>query len=75
MLFVLILLLIAAALGILGAVIKVTIVIVLSVILSVTLLAAAAALWFRKRVRDLQGGSGIDTGGSVRPRDPGELED
>ena len=75
MLFVLILLLLAAAFGILGAVIKVTLVIVLSVILSFVLIGAAAALWFRSRMRSSQGQYRVETGGSVRPEDPGELED
>jgi Flp pilus assembly protein TadB len=56
--FILILLLLAAIFGVLGAVLKVTLVIVLSVLLTVTCLAAFGYWWVRYRMyryrRDVQ---------------------
>jgi membrane protein implicated in regulation of membrane protease activity len=53
-LFLLILLLVAAAVGILGAVIKVTLVIVLSLVLAVIALSYLGAWYVRHRVRGFQ---------------------
>lgn len=49
--FVVILLLIAAVFGILGAVLKIALILVLAVILAAALLAWAGWLWFRRRIR------------------------
>jgi uncharacterized membrane protein len=49
--FVVILLLIAAVFGILGAVLKIALILVLAFVLSVSLLAWAGWLWFRRRIR------------------------
>ena len=49
--FIVILLLIAAVFGILGAVLKIALILVLAFVLSVSLLAWAGWLWFRRRVR------------------------
>jgi uncharacterized membrane protein YbhN (UPF0104 family) len=60
--FILILLLLAAVFGVLAAVLKITLVIVLSVLLTIGVLVAAAYYWFRYRLyrfrRDLQHGYG-----------------
>ena len=49
--FVVILLLVAAVFGILGAVLKIALILVLAVILAAALLAWAGWLWFRRRIR------------------------
>lgn len=49
--FIVILLLIAAVFGILGAVLKIALILVLAAILAATLLAWAGWLWFRRRIR------------------------
>lgn len=49
--FIVIVLLIAAIFGILGAVLKIALILVLAGILAATLLAWAAWLWFRRRLR------------------------
>ena len=51
---VVILLLIAAAFGILGAVLKIALILVLAVILAIALLAWAGWFWFRRRVRAVE---------------------
>ncbi len=48
--FILILLLLAAIFGVLGLVIKTTLVIVLSILLTIAFLAAFAYYWFRYRM-------------------------
>ena len=53
-LFLLILLVFAAAAGILGAVLKVTLVIVLSLVLSIVLLAWIGAWYAKRRIRAFQ---------------------
>jgi len=53
-LFLLILLVLAAAAGILGAVLKVTLVIVLSLVLSIVLLAWIGAWYTKRRMRAFQ---------------------
>lgn len=53
-LFLLILLLLAAAAGVLGAVLKITLVIVLSLVFAVVLLGYLGAWYVRRRVRGLQ---------------------
>ena len=52
--FVLILLLVAAVFGVLGAVLKVALVIVLSIVLAVTALVVIATWYLRRRVRAFQ---------------------
>lgn len=52
--FILLLLLIAAALGVLGAVLKVALVLVLSAILSIVLLAWIGVWFFKRRMRQFQ---------------------
>ena len=52
--FLLVLLLLAAAAGVLGAVLKVTLVIVLSLVLSIVLLAWIGAWYAKRRVRAFQ---------------------
>ena len=52
--FLLILLVLAAAAGVLGAVLKVTLVIVLSLVLSIVLLAWIGAWYAKRRVRAFQ---------------------
>ena len=54
MVFLLILLLIAAATGVLGAVLEVTLVIVLSLVLSVVLLAWIGSWYAKRRFREFQ---------------------
>ena len=49
--FVVILLLIAAVFGILGAVLKIALILVLAIVLAASLLAWAGWLWFRRRIR------------------------
>jgi uncharacterized membrane protein len=49
--FIVILLLIAAVFGILGAVLKIALILVLAFVLAVSLLAWAGWLWFRRRIR------------------------
>lgn len=49
--FILILLLLAAVFGVLGAVLKIALILALSVILAVALLAWGGWLWFRGRMR------------------------
>lgn len=48
--FILILLLLAAVFGVLGVVIKATLVIVLSILLTIAFLVAFASYWFRYRM-------------------------
>ncbi|MDP9340938.1 MAG: hypothetical protein M3Q23_02270 [Actinomycetota bacterium] len=74
MVWVLLLLLIAAVAGILGAVIKVTLIIVVSVVLAVALLVGGSFYYLRWRVRKLlrqserpRGGRGYPTQGTKRP--------
>jgi len=56
--FVLVLLLLAAVFGVLGAVLKITLVIVLSILLTIAFLGAFTYYWFRYRMfrfrRDVQ---------------------
>lgn len=52
--FIVILLLIAAVFGILGAVLKVALILVLAVIIAASLFAWAGWLWFRRRIRALE---------------------
>ena len=54
MVFILLLLLFAAAAGILGAVLKVTLILVLSLILSIVLLAWIGVWYAKRRFRELQ---------------------
>lgn len=54
MLFVLILILLAAAAGVLGAVLKVTLILVLSLVLSVVVLAWIGVWYAKRRMRQLQ---------------------
>ncbi len=54
LIFILILLLVAAAFGILGAVLKIAFALILGLILTVTLLAWGGWLWFRHRMREWQ---------------------
>lgn len=49
--FIVILLLIAAVFGILGAVLKIALILVLAFVLSASLLAWAGWVWFRRRIR------------------------
>jgi len=49
--FIVILLLIAAVFGILGAVLKIALILVLAFVLAVSLLAWGGWLWFRRRIR------------------------
>jgi len=49
--FIVILLLIAAVFGILGAVLKIALILVLAIVLAASLLAWAGWLWFRRRLR------------------------
>jgi uncharacterized membrane protein len=49
--FIVILLLIAAVFGILGAVLKIALILVLAFVLAVSLLTWAGWLWFRRRLR------------------------
>jgi membrane protein implicated in regulation of membrane protease activity len=73
--FVLFLVLLALATGILGAVVKVTLVIILSLILAAVLIGFLARIWWRRRMRDIQrqmsaympsAGGPVDTSGRVR---------
>lgn len=52
--FVLVLLLVAAILGVLGVVLKTALVITLSILLAIAFLSAFAYYWFRWRVRRFQ---------------------
>ncbi len=54
MLFILILVLLAAAAGVLGAVLKVTLILVLSLVLSVILLAWIGVWYAKRRMRQFQ---------------------
>lgn len=58
-LFVVILLVLAAAAGVLGAVLKVTLVIVLSLILTIVVLAWLAVWYAKRRMRQLQRDVGL----------------
>ena len=74
MVWVLLLLLIAAVAGILGAVIKVTLIIVVSLVLAVVLMVGGSFYYLRWRLRKLlrqgersQSGRGYPTRGTKRP--------
>jgi membrane protein implicated in regulation of membrane protease activity len=54
MLFILVLILLAAAAGVLGAVLKVTLVVVLSLVLSVVVLAGIGVWYAKRRMRRFQ---------------------
>jgi uncharacterized membrane protein len=54
MLFILVLVLLAAAAGVLGAVLKVTLILVLSLVLSVVLLAWIGVWYAKRRMRQFQ---------------------
>jgi membrane protein implicated in regulation of membrane protease activity len=77
--FILILLLIAAIFGVLGAVLKWTLVLVLVFLLSMVVLAAIAAWLFRRQMRKLQaeGSQQVTVRRVIRynsePRPPGQL--
>lgn len=55
--FILILLLIAAVFGVLGAVLKTALIIVLAVVLAMCCFALFGYYWFRHRVREFQRGA------------------
>ena len=70
--FVLLILLAAAVLGVLGAVIKVTLVIALSAVLVVTLTVGLGTYLLRRKFRNFVDGQGpLEVRGWVNP-DPGE---
>lgn len=83
--FVVILLLIAAVFGILGAVLKIALILVLAAILAAALIAWAGWIWFRRRIRAFEQqvtGSGRGQGSfdvrhveNVADREPPELGD
>jgi len=81
MVWVLLLLLVAAVAGILGAVIKVTLIIVLSIVLAVVLLVGGSFYYLRWRLRRFLrqaerqqgGGRGYPTQGTKRPAPGPEL--
>lgn len=52
--FILILLLLAAAFGVLGAVLKIAFVLMLSIVLTVAVLAWGTWFWLKRRVRELE---------------------
>lgn len=54
MLFILILILLAAAAGVLGAVLKVTLILVLSLVLSIVVLAWIGVWYAKRRIRQFQ---------------------
>lgn len=54
MLFILILILLAAAAGVLGAVLKVTLILVLSLVLSIVVLASIGVWYAKRRMRQFQ---------------------
>jgi hypothetical protein len=58
--FVLILLLLAAIFGVLGAVLKVVLILVLAAMLFVAFAVWAGMLWFRRRVREFERAMGAD---------------
>ena len=74
MLVVLILLLIAAAAGVLGAVLEATLVIVLSLILSVVLLFWIGVWYAKRRMRQLQRDLGTRFDPARRRRDAHDVE-
>jgi hypothetical protein len=73
-LFVLLLLLLAAAFGVLGAVLKAVVFLVLTVVLTVVALAALGTWWVRRRIREAQRAYDRHVSDGRAPQvDPGRL--
>lgn len=74
-LFISILLLLAAATGVLGAVLEVTLVIVLSLVLSILLLSSIAVWYAKRRMRQFQRDVDVRIARARRRREAYDVED